>query len=51
MVEEKITCYEAEEPSAHRRHQYFFLDPYAAFQETDLGSLELLLSGTKDLTM
>ncbi len=30
MVEEKITCYEAEEPSARYHHQYFFLDPYAA---------------------
>ncbi len=30
MVEEKITCYEAEESSACHHHQYFFLDPYAA---------------------
>jgi len=30
MVEEKITCYEAEESSACHHHQYFFLDLYAA---------------------
>jgi hypothetical protein len=30
MVQEKITCYEAEEPFARHHHQYFFLDPYAA---------------------